>query len=1134
MAGRSSISDLESIGGSACDRSFLAGGGEMGERIRAFDWAGTPLGPVSVWPQSLRTAASIVLNSLYPMFVFWGPQRITLYNDAYCPMLGAGKHPWALGRSGELVWPEIWSTIGPMVEEVIEAGRATWSENLPLFIRRSSDLEETYFTFSYSPIRDESGGVGGLFCACTETTTRVLSERRLRTLRDLAAQTGSAHSAEAACHLAAQTFEANPADLPFALIYLLDGEGQRALRTGAAGSKRVVAALPGAVVLGEQSGWGAAMREAIQTGRAVVVTDLLAAAGPLQAGLWPEAIREALVLPFTGSGQERPAGLLVAGIGARRVLDEEYRGFLDLAAAQVGAAVANARAYENERQRAEELAQLDRAKIAFFSNVSHEFRTPLTLMLGPVEELLAAGLPEAMHSKAETLHRNGLRLLKLVNALLDYARVESGRSEAHFVPTDLAACTADLAGTFRTTIEKAGLALEVVCPPVGEPVYIDRSLWELIVLNLLSNAFKFTFTGRISVRLSREAKTVLLAVEDTGTGIPAHELPQLFERFHRVEGAVGRSFEGSGIGLALVAELVKLHGGSVHVESEVAKGSSFQVRIPLGTAHLQPDQVGSAPEILVATAKPIAFVEEVRSWLPTATVDEQGGAGEQTVLLVDDNSDMRAYLCRLLSPRYRTLAVANGLEALEAIRRAPPDLVLTDAMMPRLDGSGLIEALRADQATRDLPVIILSARAGEEAKVEGLVAGADDYLVKPFSARELLVRIEAVLKMAHLRREVAQRERKLRTEAQLARQELDSVLSRIGDLFLALDREWRYSYVNERVCELVGLPREQLLGQCIQELFAEAGGLPFDRYLRAALDKQQPVHFEYFSERWQRWFENRVYPSEDGVSVFITDITERKRAEERLRLWNSALEQAVVERTDQLRELNDELEGEIIERKRTGQQMLLSLQEKELLLREIHHRVKNNLQVIASLLKLQAHQLANAKLTTAFAECQQRIQAMALIHQHLYQSANLARIEFRAYLKELVGSLFRAYNVCPQRIRLIQEIAEVPVSIDIAVPLGLILSELVSNALKYAFVGRRQGQLRLQFRRLRDNFCQLVLDDDGIGLPDDLDWRSTQSLGLHLVRLLVEQLDGNLTVHQETGTCFEITFTLPDDRGKIR
>ena len=761
----------------------LAGGGEMGELMRSFDWSSSPLGPVSGWPQSLRTAVSIILNSRYPMFLFWGPRLAKLYNDGYRPVLGALKHPVALGRPGPEVWPEIWDTIGPMVEQVIHRGEATWSDDLMLFVHRNGYPEECYFTFSYSPIRDESGGVGGMFCACTETTAKVLGERRLRTLGDLAAATAQARTVPEACLVAARVLSDNASDLPFALVYLWEEGGRRARLAAAAGAEEGEPVRAPVIEVGApEAAWP--LVRVLVGGAAERLDDLADRFPSVPARPWPDPPQTALILPIADRGQDRPVGALVVGVSPRRALDADYRGFLDLVAGQLSTAIANARAYEEERRRAEALAELDRAKTAFFGNVSHEFRTPLTLMLGPLGDALSGDrLPAEDRERIEVAHRNGLRLLKLVNSLLDFSRIEAGRVQAVYEETDLAAITADLASVFRSAIEKAGLTLGVDCLPLPEPVWVDRDMWEKIVLNLLSNAFKFTFEGEIGVSLRAVGPSVELSVRDTGTGIPEEEIPHVFERFHRVRGARARTHEGTGIGLALVQELAKLHGGSVAVESAPERGSTFTVSVPLGRDHLPADRIGR-PRTLASTALgALPFLEEAARWLPEEP-PLPAGTGGGRVLLADDNADMRDYVRRLLSGSYEVEAVADGEAALAAARLRRPDLVLSDVMMPGLDGFELLQALRADPGTASIPVILLSARAGEESRVEGLKAGADDYLIKPFSARELIARVGTHLEMARLRRQSEEELRSQNDELLRAKQAAEEA-NRAKDHFLA-------------------------------------------------------------------------------------------------------------------------------------------------------------------------------------------------------------------------------------------------------------------------------------------------------------------------------------------------------------
>lgn len=758
--------------GNSQQAEFLAGGGAMGERVRAFDWDHHPIGPISGWPQSLRSALSICLNSGFPIALYWGPDLRLLYNDEWGPILG-GKHPWALGRTAREVWPEIWDIIDPLFTQVVTTGTATRSRDQLLPMNRHGFTEECYFDYTFTAIRGENGRVEGIFNAVLETTSRVIGERRLKTLRELAAQsTEKGTSVKEACQIAAGFMAANLEDLPFARIYLLDNNGRANLYgiSGAEDYGQITE--PEILFLDDKQRWP--FRQVVESGKPVVVGELAAKFGQLPGGAWPEPPKQALVLPLAAPGHTELAGFLITGISPRLILNDEYQTFLELLSGHIAASIANARAHDEEKKRAEALAELDRAKTAFFSNVSHEFRTPLTLMLGPVEELLARShtdLPPAAAGQLEVVNRNGLRLLRLVNSLLDFSRIEAGRVRATFQATDLASLTADLASSFRSACERAGLQLIVDCPGFDEPVFVDREMWEKIVLNLVSNAFKFTQDGEIWVTLRRVAETAELCVRDTGTGIAAEEMPKLFERFHRIENTRGRTHEGSGIGLALVQELAKLHHGSVGAESVLGQGTTFKVTIPLGNAHLPAEQIGEARQALAMGAGPMPFVEEALRWLPNTPENEiekfssihdaltlappvkRLDDDRPRVLVADDNADLRLYIARLLAQHFQVEVVPDGEAALVAIRGQLPDLVLTDIMMPRLDGFGLLKALRADPQTSNLPIVMLSARAGEESRVEGLEVGADDYLVKPFSARELVARVTAHIQMARLRRD---------------------------------------------------------------------------------------------------------------------------------------------------------------------------------------------------------------------------------------------------------------------------------------------------------------------------------------------------------------------------------------------
>jgi signal transduction histidine kinase/DNA-binding NarL/FixJ family response regulator len=617
--------------------------------------------------------------------------------------------------------------------------------------------------------------------------------RRLETLRKLGIRAQETRTVEAACQHAAAVLSENPRDIPFAAIDLVDAAATKATMSAAVIPEGEHLLLRSVSLSADDpfSPWP--LTSVLRTKSPVEIGDLESFGVRIPGKTWPELVAKTIVLPMY-SAPETLAGILVAGVGPRRPWNAAYRTFFDLVAGHVGVAISDARAYEHERQRAEALAEIDRAKTLFFSNVSHEFRTPLTLMLGSLEDLLAKAEGEINPENRAVLnvaHRNARRLLKLVNTLLDFSRIEAERVQASYHPTDLATLTEDLASSFRSVAEKAGLRLAVQCPPLAQPVYVDRDMWEKIVLNLISNAFKFTFEGDIAVNLgpSSDGQSAELTVRDTGTGIAPSEIPRLFERFHRVQGAQSRTYEGTGIGLALVQELAKLHGGEVSVESEPQRGSAFTVRIPFGTAHLPRERIGAGATLASTATQAEAYIEEALRWLPDigelVAPDRESSAPRERdekrarVLLVEDNADMRDYLKRLLIPHYDVMAAANGQEALHLISVEPPDLVLSDIMMPVLDGLGMLDAIRTNSATNTLPVILLSARAGEEARVQGLAARADDYLVKPFTARELLARVEVHLSLAHMRKNEARRVRET-IEAELkGMTRLHEVVSRL-------------------------------------------------------------------------------------------------------------------------------------------------------------------------------------------------------------------------------------------------------------------------------------------------------------------------------------------------------------------
>ncbi|MFF1694499.1 SpoIIE family protein phosphatase [Streptomyces sp. NPDC058257] len=768
-------------------------GGETGRLFAAYDWSSHPLGPPSTWSDELRAVVAVGLTSRFPIVLCLGAEDLFLvYNDANIAPLGE-KHPAALGRRGRDVWWDIWGSIEPMLAGVIETGEATWSSDLLLPIVTAGRPQERYFTFSYGPIVTAAGDVDGVFCAVTETTERVLGQRRLHILNTVGTALMEARTAQDAARAVVEACAAHDRDLPFLAVYVEDPDA-RVSRLSRC-TPLVAGLLPPSLedllppAPAEASGSGMPLVEGLGTA-------LPSLASVFDAGSCPE---RALVLPVSDSAQGDgvPVGSVVIGLNPRQPLDDQYRGFCRLLADQLSAAFATAASYQRERERADLLAELDRSKTVFLTNVSHEFRTPLTLLLGPLDDALEQIPGESVQAdRLRTARRNAQRLLRLVNSLLDFARAEAGQAAPARTLVDLGSLTAQIASSFTELCAQAGVELVIRCDHVIADV--DVGMWETVVLNLLSNAVKFTFAGTITVRVAEvEDKAVSLSVSDTGTGIDGADIGKLFDRFYRAGNSLGRSVEGSGIGLSLVRGLVELHEGTVELTSELGVGTTVTVRLPPVT---EDDRMVRGVTALPAPRSDSdnPFVAEASQWLghdedTPESLDGRTGPGTDVptrglVLIADDNADMRAHLRRILSARWDTVAFGDGAAALRGAREHRPDVIVTDVMMPALDGFAFVTAVRADPQLASIPVLMLSARAGEEAAGEGFASGVDDYLPKPFRSADLVDRVAARITAAD--RERVERERSEdRTRRATARAETSGRLSAatsIEDILRAL------------------------------------------------------------------------------------------------------------------------------------------------------------------------------------------------------------------------------------------------------------------------------------------------------------------------------------------------------------
>jgi signal transduction histidine kinase/DNA-binding response OmpR family regulator len=996
-----------------------------------------------------------------------------------------------------------------------------------MFLDRYGFVEETWFNFAFSPVTDESGRIGGVFHPVTEMTTQMLSERRTRTLKDIASRAGRAETSDEALALAMTVLTEAHLDLPFVLLFLTDEVSGQPRLMGHTGLS--VSPLD---VFGEQH--LSAIAEVARTASSSQLDDVAELLAGTSVGPYPEKPRTALLLPLMLPGGDVPAGVLVMGTSARLKLDESYRGFCAMAATAVAAGLANAFAFEGAQKRAEALAELDRVKSRFFANVSHEFRTPLALLLAPMSEALTTGSRTLGGEDLEMAHRNAQRLLKLVNTLLDFSRIDPARTGA-YRPTDLSALTADLASAFRSAVERVGITFAVDCPRLPHEVFVDHDRWEKIVLNLLSNALKFTFEGTISVTMGWNEAGPTLVVADTGTGIAAAELPHMFERFHRIHGARSRTHEGSGIGLALVQELVRLHGGSISVTSAVDVGTRFTITLPWGSQHLAAEQIASR-----ATPPPgshaALYVEEAALWdagdsegglrvAPVAGTPiasplhaTSGGALTPRVLLADDNRDMRDYLARLLREQWLVDVVADGNAALEAALASPPDVVLTDVMMPKLDGFELLNALRADRRTRDVPVILLSARADAGARIEGLEAGAADYIVKPFGARELIARV-------HL--QITNKQMRAALEAQRA--ELYSAFMQAPVPICVLrGPDLVFEMANALYCKFVGREASALLGGPLLDAIPEARGKGFDVLL-----------LEVMSTGVTKVIDETLISLDLKGDGALAD-TYWSFSYSPLRESDDHIERVLCvlnHTTDQVRVRKD-LE---LQRERANS----AARAKDEFLAMLGHELRNPLAPILTALQLMH---LRGETTKESSIIERQVNHLVRLVDDLFDVARIARgqVILKRELLDLGDVVAAAIEIASPLVEQRRHTLTVDVphhSLSVhgdRIRLAQVVANLLTNAAKYTESG---GTLAIAARR-REDWVELRVRDSGIGIapsmvPRVFDLFSQEpqgidralgglGLGLAIVRNIVQLHGGDVTVHSEgLGKGSEFVVRLP-------
>ncbi|ORY35646.1 hypothetical protein BCR39DRAFT_511288 [Naematelia encephala] len=670
-------------------------------------------------------------------------------------------------------------------------------------------------------------------------------------------------------------------------------------------------------------------KEALQTRRLVLVEDCAALIDQYPIRVWDELPNAAIVVPIANDSDDGiPSAIIVIGLSIRRPFDDDYESFIHVMRLQLASGIAAVRSYEAELQRIDELAALDRAKSLLFSNVSHELRTPLTLVAGPLDDLLVETQDGPKKEMLVMARRNVGRLTRLVSTLMDVSRLEAGRLKGSFRLVNLGTITRDLAALFRGAIERAKLRYIVEADLSPRNVFVDLEHWEKIVFNLIGNALKYTMSGFVHVTLSYTASEALLAVRDSGVGIPTSDIGLIGERFHRVQ-SVSRSYEGTGIGLALIKELVKLHGGALEIESATANespdgshGSTFRVRIPLGFDHLPRDAIETIPDPpRLQNSYGKGIVDEAMQWnrdRESSSVDSASDSGiastsaetsttssrgldpstlyfkkDDVILLVDDSFDTRRYMRSIFVP-YCTLAEArDGKEALDFCAKTLPDLIISDVMMPVLDGFGLLAALKEDKRTQVVPVIMLTARGGDESTVEGLLAGADDYVAKPFNARELVAR-------AHMQIQLGKRRKALEEAFEERTAELRVLSEHSPSGIFRLDEDGKIIFANEAWYTLSGYPPGQEIDNW-GDLISADHRRDVQHFLTDMLKGDLPLNTAEWRFSNGRWVTAKVVRLDQvgaglkGILGTVTDITERKMHEEMQRLRVIEAEQRRVE-----------------------------------------------------------------------------------------------------------------------------------------------------------------------------------------------------------------------------------------------
>lgn len=735
-------------------------------------------------------------------------------------------HQGSFGKPAREIWVAVWDYLEPFIKQAL-AGQSVYRENDALRYRKwGPGLPlEVYHTWRYVPIMAQDGSVLGLFNQSMETTEAVLAERRLASMRDVSETMLVNRTVNEYFSSIVEIFENAKKDAPFVLAYSVKQKEAAPLmmqveislestvgvpENHPSAPKSLTLSLPtrGRAAFGpnadRMSSPTLSAISALSSGSGRVYQTAVDGFWPIQKAL---ATRQsvivdncheliqgyeveegdplpvfAIVVPICSDASiDLPDAVLIIGLSPLRPFDHDYEQWVNVIRSQLNTGLVSVKSYEEDARRVEDLARMEKAKTAWFRGAAHDLRSPLTLVKGPLEDLLDTNLTPSQSNMAQTAKRNVDRLLRLINTLMDFSRLEAGRVQGRFVPTDLGAFVQDLAVVFRSAIERMKIRFHVEIQPTDKLVYVDPTLFETILSNLIGNALKYTESGSITVRLTYVDGYADIAVIDTGMGIPQDEIPNVAEWYHRATTAVHAGTQGSGLGLAIVRELLKLHGGELVVtsstvaENPTGHGSIFTAKVPMAPKetllefdHAEAHELGNYGRGIANEA--VRWVKD-QDWEQSS--DGNGGstvgsgAGSKTsepllfgktdvLLIVDDNVEMRDYIRKIFKSYCTVIEAGNGLEALDIIKKTPPDLILSDMMMPRMSGLELVTEVRRTEESKFIPMIMLSAMTSDDARVDALIAGAEDYLQKPFKPKELLARVHLHMQVGKKRRTLEQ------------------------------------------------------------------------------------------------------------------------------------------------------------------------------------------------------------------------------------------------------------------------------------------------------------------------------------------------------------------------------------------